>query len=87
MRVSKGDRKLMTPPDEIELILIELFTKIGMDRPENFDEILEYTYDDVCETADEVDWNYYDVVIGFRRWMESNSPLDHYFYEEDCEYG
>jgi hypothetical protein len=73
------DRKLMTKKDAVELTLIDTFSKIGMDRPENFDEIVQYVYDDVDETADDVDWNDSDVMIGFRRWIESNSPNHGYF--------
>jgi hypothetical protein len=58
--------------DEIEKGFINLITKIGMDIPDNFEDIVQFIYEDICETADEVNWNDSDIVIGFRRWIESN---------------
>ena len=58
--------------NEIEKIFIKLITKIGMDTPSNFDDIVQFIYEDVCETADEDNWHDGDIVIGFRRWIESN---------------
>jgi hypothetical protein len=58
--------------DEIEMRFINLITKIGMDIPDNFEDIVQFIYEDICETADEVNWNDSDIVIGFRRWIESN---------------
>lgn len=58
--------------DEIETIWINEITKMGMDIPENFEDIVQFIYEDVCETADPVNWGDTDVVIGFRRWIESN---------------
>jgi hypothetical protein len=58
---------------EIELRLINLITKIGMDIPENFEEIVQFIFEDVCETADPINWSDGDIAIGFRRWIESKS--------------
>lgn len=58
--------------DEIEKRFINLITKIGMDIPENWEDIVQFIYEDVCESADEKNWNDSDIVIGFRRWIESN---------------
>jgi len=58
--------------DEIEMRFINLITKIGMDIPDNFEDIVQFIYEDICETADEVNWNDSNIVIGFRRWIESN---------------
>jgi hypothetical protein len=58
--------------DEIEMRFINLITKIGMDIPDNFEDIVQFIYEDICETADEVNWNDSDIVIGFRRWIGSN---------------
>lgn len=58
--------------DEIEKRFINLITKTGMDTPSNFEDIVQFIYEDVCETADEVNWHDGDIVIGFRRWIESN---------------
>lgn len=57
--------------DEIERILINMWTNIGMDIPDNYEDIVQYVYEDVCETADPMNWNNSDVVIGFRGWIES----------------
>lgn len=63
----------MDKKKEIEYELIYVFTTIiGMDIPSGFDNILEYVYEDVCETADD-DWNTDDVLIAFRRWIESKA--------------
>jgi hypothetical protein len=58
--------------DEIEKILISKWAILGMDVPSNFEDIVQFVYEDVCETADPLNWNDSDVVIGFRRWIESN---------------
>jgi isopropylmalate/homocitrate/citramalate synthase len=57
--------------DEIEKTFINLLASIGMDVPSNFEDIVQHIYEDVCETADPVNWSQGDVVIGFRRWIES----------------
>jgi hypothetical protein len=57
--------------DEIERRFINIITRIGMDIPNNFEEIVQDIYEDVCQTADVDNWNDDDVVIGFRRWIES----------------
>ena len=57
---------------EVEIIFINLITKIGMDIPSNFDSIVQFIYNDVCETADNENWHDGDIIIGFRRWIESN---------------
>ena len=58
---------------EIETLLIDNFDRMNMDIPSNFDDILEFVYQDVKETADQENWNDSDVVIGFRRFIESIS--------------
>jgi len=57
--------------DEIEKRFITIITKIGMNIPDNFEDIVQYIYEDVCETADADNWNDNDIVIAFRRWIES----------------
>ena len=57
--------------DEIETILIDIWAGIGMDIPDNYEDIVQYVYEDVGETADPVNWTSGDVVVGFRRWIES----------------
>ena len=63
--------------DEIESILIEMWAGLGMDVPENYEEIVQDCYEDVCETADPMEWHSGDVAIAFRRWIEkqSNRPV------------
>lgn len=58
---------------QIGLVFHHVISNIGMDKPSNFDEIVDFIFHDVCETADEENWNSDDVVIGFRRWIESRS--------------
>ena len=57
--------------DDIESIFINLIARMGMDIPENYEDIVQYIYEDVLETADPINWGVDDVVIGFRRWIES----------------
>jgi hypothetical protein len=59
--------------DQIERILIRLWSEMGMDVPQNFEAIVQYVYEDVCETADPVNWSDGDVTIGFRRWIEEQN--------------
>ncbi len=57
--------------DEIEKILISKWANIGMDIPNNFEDIVQFVFEDVCDSADPIEWNDGDVIIGFRRWIES----------------
>ena len=59
--------------DEIEKRFINLITKIDMDIPSNFEDIVQYIYEDVCETADPENWSDGDIAIAFRRWIESKA--------------
>lgn len=56
--------------DEIEKMLINIWSSIGMDIPNNFEEIVQFCYEDICDTADNENWHSGDVVIAFRRWIE-----------------
>lgn len=49
------------------------FCQIGMDNPNNIDEIVDFIVDDVNDCADPKDWHTGDVIIGLRRWIESQS--------------
>tara|TARA_R110000868_G_scaffold55690_3_gene173099 strand:+ start:2680 stop:2880 length:201 start_codon:yes stop_codon:yes gene_type:complete len=62
----------MTKKEEITSLLIDIFDRINIDTPSNFDNILKFVYEDVCESADKKDWHDGDVAIAFRRWIESN---------------
>lgn len=57
--------------DEIERILINKWACIGMDIPRNYEDIVQDCYEDVCETADPINWHSGDVAIAFRRWIEA----------------
>lgn len=57
--------------DEIEKILINLWKSMGMDIPSNYESIVQFCYEDVCETACPLNWHDGDVAIAFRRWIES----------------
>lgn len=56
---------------EVESMLFNIYSAIGMDRPANHDEILTFVADDVLETADPLEWHSGDVGIAFRRWIEA----------------
>jgi hypothetical protein len=60
---------------EVMSMLIDMFDRINIDMPSNFDDILEFVYNDVCETADENNWHDGDVAIAFRRWIESKNII------------
>lgn len=55
----------------IASMLFDIFQRIQIDRPDNFDEILNFVVDDVDETADRFHWHDGDVAIAFRRYIES----------------
>lgn len=57
--------------DEIERRFINMITRIGMDIPSNFESIVQFIFEDVCETADPDNWHDGDIAIAFRRWIES----------------
>jgi hypothetical protein len=61
--------------DEINTILIDMFDRIGIQTPSNYEDILQFCYEDVCETADPIDWNNADVLIAFRIFIECESYL------------
>lgn len=62
--------------DEIERILIIMWTALGMDIPSNYEDIVQDCYEDVCETADPENWSDGDVAIAFRRWIEAQGKND-----------
>jgi hypothetical protein len=59
--------------DAIEEMLIDMWSKIGIDIPDNYEDIVQFCYEDVCETANPVEWHSGDVDIAFRRWIEAQS--------------
>lgn len=63
--------------DQIESMLISIvFASIGMDIPSNIEEIVQFCYEDVCDTADKDNWHSGDVIIAFRRWIESKAMYE-----------
>ena len=63
---------MMSKVKEITEMLIDIFDRMVMDTPNNFDDILEFIVEDVEETADKENWHDGDVTIAFRRWIELN---------------
>ena len=59
--------------DEIERILLDMYDRIGIQEPNNYEDITQFVFEDVCDTADPVNWNNDDVAIGFRRWIEAQA--------------
>lgn len=57
---------------EITASVIDIFDRIGIETPSNLEDITQFVFEDVCDTADGDDWNNDDVAIGFRRWIESH---------------
>ena len=55
----------------IALMLIDIFDRINIATPSNFDEILEFVIEDVDASADKDNWHDGDVSIAFRRWIEN----------------
>ena len=56
---------------EITGLLVDIFDRINIDTPSNFDEILEFVIEDIDASADKDNWHDGDVAIAFRRWIES----------------
>jgi hypothetical protein len=71
---------------EVEILLFVLYGNMGIDKPENHDDILEFIANDVQETADPLNWHDGDVAIAFRRWIEEqnipkkNDTRSNYFH-------
>lgn len=57
----------------IQNTLILFFNNMGMDAPQNIEDITDFVMEDVQETADPNDWHSGDVAIGFRRWIEAQA--------------
>jgi hypothetical protein len=59
---------------EVEAQLLgSIYPAIGIDKPSNHDDIVEFIFHDVEVTADPVDWHSGDVSIAFRRFLESKN--------------
>lgn len=59
--------------DEIENEVYAIYQKIGIDKPLNHDEIVEFITNDVLECAFIDEWTSEDVLIAFRRFIENKS--------------
>ena len=55
----------------VQTLLILMLSNMGMDTPENIEEITDFVFEDVQETADPNNWHSGDVAIAFRRWIEA----------------
>jgi len=68
-----GTSENLRKKDKIEKMLIDIWASIGMDIPNNFEDIVQFCYEDVCDTADAENWHSGDVTIAFRRWIEEQA--------------
>jgi len=62
----------------IENHLYEMWSKLNLDKPSNWDEIVEFVSEDVEATSDysrNGDFHSSDIEIAFRRFTESISQL------------
>jgi hypothetical protein len=59
--------------EEIASMLIDIFNRLNIDTPNNFDSILNFVIEDVEETADKKNFHDGDVAIAFRRWIENQN--------------
>ena len=59
---------------DVEVQLILKWTIIGIDRPANHDEIVDFIVNDIEECADEI-YTSEDVNIAFRRYLEKDLDL------------
>lgn len=62
--------------DAIEKMLIDMWSSIGMDIPSNYEDIVQFCFEDVEDTADKDKWHSGDVVIAFRRWIEEQTKYN-----------
>lgn len=53
--------------------LLQLYMNMGIGRPSNHEDIVEFVVNDIIETADLTSWNDDDVRIGFRRFIEKKA--------------
>jgi len=59
--------------EEIANMLIDIFDRLNIDTPNNFDSILNFIIKDVEENADKKNWHDGDVAIAFRRWIQNQN--------------
>jgi len=68
LNASENNNKLK---DDVEWQLISLWSKIGMDTPNNYEDIVQYCFEDILDTASPLEVNSENVAVAFRRWVES----------------
>jgi len=61
---------------EVGAQLEMLYRRIGIDKPSNHEEIVDYCTEDVVVAADKYFWNSEDVNIAFRRFIEQTKTID-----------
>ena len=62
----------MNKKEKIKDILNDIFNRINIDNPSNFDDISKFVIKHVEENADKENWTDNDVSIAFRKWLELN---------------
>lgn len=62
----------MNKKEKIKDILNDIFNRINIDNPSNFDDILKFVTKHVEENAHKENWSDKDVSIAFRKWLELN---------------
>jgi len=60
---------------EVDYYLTNLWMDLGIDRPANHDEIVEFMREDVEAAADPIDYHSGDISIAFRRYLEKDLEL------------
>ena len=68
---------------DIEIDLLVMCTKIGIDIPSNLDDIVEFILQDVLDSTDVNNYTSEDIMIGFRRFIESKNYCNS--LEEDLD--
>lgn len=71
--LSKNGRSVFNTPackDTVESMLFDIFRLIGIDFPNNHEDITQFCYEDIMDTADPDNWHSGDVNIAFRRFLE-----------------
>lgn len=62
---------------DVQNQLFKLYNSIGIDKPVNHEDILDFVMNDIIESADPFKWHSGDVAIAFRRWIEQQTnPMD-----------
>ena len=65
---------------DVETHLYNIYKAIGIDQPENHEDILDFVVNDVIETAEPMNWHSGDVAIAFRRWIEQRNATRNEVY-------